>query len=176
MLSSLHLVHFSVMSDSLWPHGLQHTRIPCPSPTHGAYLNSCPSSWWCHPTIPLSSCLQSFPASGSFPVSQLFTSDGQSIEASASVSVFPVNIQGWFPLRVTGLISLQSKGLSRIFSNTTIKSINSSTVLYSSDIFAIFPTIPLERTPQTIERMSKYRTKPEDTTPIALSLIWTISI
>ena len=120
-LSSLHLVHFLVMSNSLWPHGLQHARIPCPSPTPGVYSNSCPSSWWCHPTIPFSSCLQSFPAPGSFPMSQLFTSDGQSIEASASASVLPVNIQGWFPLGLTGLISLQSKGLSRIFSNTTVQ-------------------------------------------------------
>ena len=103
-------------SNSLWPHGLQHTRLPCPSPTPGACSDSCPSSGWCHPTIsssviPFSSCLQSFPASGSFPISQFFTSGGQSIGASASESVFPVNIQDWFPLGFTGLISLQSKGL-----------------------------------------------------------------
>ena len=115
----------SVMSDCLWPHGLQHARLPCPSPTPGAYSNSCPSSWCCHPTIsssvvPFSSCLQPFPASGSFPVSLFFTSGGQSIGASASASVLPMNIQGWFPLGCTGWISLLSKGLSRVFSNTTV--------------------------------------------------------
>ena len=104
----------SVVSDSLWPHGLQHARLSCPSPTLRAYSNSCPSNWWCHPTIsssvlPFSSCLQSFPALGSFPVSQFFTSGGQSIRASASASVLPMNIQDWFPLGLTGLISLQSK-------------------------------------------------------------------
>ena len=104
------------MSDSLRPQGLQHARRPCPSPTPGAHPNSCPSSWWCHPTIsssviPFSSCLQSFPASGSFPVSQFFASGGQSFGVSASASVFPMNIQDWFPLGWTGWISLQSKGL-----------------------------------------------------------------
>ena len=116
----------SVMSDSLWPHGLQHTRLLCPSPTPGAYSNSCPLSWWCHPAIssfvvPFSSCLQSFPASGSFPMSQLFASGGQSTGVSASASVPPVNLQDWFPLGWTGWISLQSKGLSRVFSNTTVQ-------------------------------------------------------
>ena len=115
----------SVISDSLWPHGLQHTRPPCPSPTPGACSNSSPLNWWCHPTIsssviPFSSRLQSFPASGSFPESQFFTSGGQSIGASASALVLPVNIQGWFPLGSCGLI-LQSKGLSRVFSNTTVQ-------------------------------------------------------
>ena len=100
-------------------------QLPCPSPTPGAYSNSCPSSWWCHPTIsssvyPFSSCLKSFPASGSFPVSQFFTSRGQGIGASISASVLPLNIQGWFPLGWTGLISWQSKGLSRVFSSTTV--------------------------------------------------------
>ena len=114
----------SVMSDSLRPYGLQHTRLPCPSPTPGAYSNSCPSSQWCHPTIsssvvPFSSCLQSFQASGSFPVSWLFPSGGQSTEVSASASVLPMNIQDWFPLEMTGLILL-SKGLSRVFSSTVI--------------------------------------------------------
>ena len=104
----------------------QHTRLPCPSPTPGAYSNSCPLIQWCHPTIassvvPFSSCLQSFPASGSFPVSQFFISGGQSIVASASASVLPMNIQDWFPLRLTGWISLQSKGLSRVFSNTIVQ-------------------------------------------------------
>ena len=116
----------SVMSDSFQPHGLQHARFPCPSPTPGACSNSCPSSWWCHPTIspsgvPFSSCLQSFPASGSFPISQFFTSGVKSIGASASASVLPINIQDWFPLGWTGWISLQSKGLSRVFSNTTVQ-------------------------------------------------------
>ena len=117
---------FSRSVDSLRPHGLQHTRLPCSSPTPKACSNSCPSTWWCHPTIsssviPFSSCLQSFPASGSFPVSQLFISGGQSTGASASASVLPMNIQGWFPLELTGLISLRSKGLLRVFSNTTVQ-------------------------------------------------------
>ena len=116
----------SIMSDSLWPRGLQHTSLPCPSPAPGTCSISCSSSWWCHPTIsssviPFSSCLQSFPASGAFPMSQFFTSGGQSIEISASASVFPMNIQGWFSLGLTGLISLQSKRLSRVFSNTTVQ-------------------------------------------------------
>ena len=120
----------SGMSDSLRPHGLQHARPSCPLSTPGACSNSCPLSPWCHPTIsslvvPFSSCLQSFPASGSFPKSQIFTSGGQSIGASASASVLPMNIQNWFPLGWTGWISLLSKGLSRVFSNTTVKSINS---------------------------------------------------
>ena len=109
----------SVVSSSLWPHGLQHARLPCPSPAFGAYSNSCPQSWWCHPTIsfsavPFSSWLQFFPSSGSFPKSQFFASGGQSIGVSASVSVFPKNIQEWFPLGWTGWISLQSKGLSSL--------------------------------------------------------------
>ena len=116
----------SVMSDSLRPHEPQHARLPCPSPTPRAYSNSCPSSRWCHPTIsssvvPFSSCIQSFPASGSFPMSQFFTSCGQSIGVSASALVLPMNIQDWFPLEWTGWISLQSKGLSRVFSNTTVQ-------------------------------------------------------
>ena len=119
----------SVQSQScttLWPHGLKHTRLPCPSPTPRAYSNSCPLSWWSCATIsssvvPFSSCLQSFSASGSFPVSQFFTSDSQSIGVSASASVLPMNVQGWFPLGLTGWISLQSKGLSSIFSNTTVQ-------------------------------------------------------
>ena len=105
----------SVMSNSLWPHGLQHARLPCPPPTPRACSNSCPLSWWCHPTIassvvPFSSHLQSFPASGSFLVCWFFESRGQNIGVSASASVLPVNIQDWFPLRWTGLISVQSKG------------------------------------------------------------------
>ena len=114
----------SAMPNSLWPHGLQHARLPCPSATPGAYSNSCPSSQWCHPTIspsviPFSSYLQSSPASWSFPMSRPFPSGGQSIGASASA--LPMNIQDWFPLGLTGWISLQSKGLSRVFSNTTVQ-------------------------------------------------------
>ena len=114
----------SVLYDSLRPHGLQHARPPCPSPTPGAYSNSCPLSWWRHPAIsssviPFSSCPQSFPASGSFPMNQLFVSGGQSIGVSASASVLPMNAQDWSPLVWTGWISLQSKGLSRVFSNIT---------------------------------------------------------
>ena len=116
----------SFVPNSLWPHGLQHARPPCPSPTLGVYSNSCPLSWWCHPTIsssviPFSSHLQSFPASGSFPISQFFQSGGQSIGVSASASVLPTNIQDWFPLEWTSWISLQSKGLSRVFFNTTVQ-------------------------------------------------------
>ena len=114
------------MSDSLRPHILQNTRPPCSSPTPGAYSNSCPLSQWCHPTIscsviPFFSRLQSFPASGSFPLSQFFTSGGQSIWVSASASVLPLNIQDLFPLGWTGWISLQSKGPLRVFSNTTVQ-------------------------------------------------------
>ena len=116
----------SVVSNSLWPHALQHARLSCPSLTPGAYSNSCPLSGWCHPTIsssviPFSSCLQSFPASGSFQMSQFFTSGGQSIGVSASASVLPMYIQDWFPLGLTGWISLQSKRFSRVFSNTTVQ-------------------------------------------------------
>ena len=116
----------SVMSDSLWPRGLQHARLPCPSPTPRSYSNSCPLSQGCHPAIsssvvPFSSHLQSFPAPGSFQISQFFTSSGQSIGISASASVLPVNMQDWFPLGWTSWLSLQSKGLSRVFSNTTVQ-------------------------------------------------------
>ena len=111
---------------TLWPHGLQHIRLPCPSPTPRACSNSCPSSWWCQPTIsssviPFSSLLQLFPASESFPMSQFFASRDQSIGASASASVLLINIRDWFPLGLTSLISLQSKELSRVFSNTTVQ-------------------------------------------------------
>ena len=112
------------MSDSLWPYGLQHTRLPCPSLSPGLFANSCPLSRWCHPTVSSSAilffCLQSFPASGSFTMSQLFASGSQSIGASASASVLPVNIQDWFPLGVIGFISLESKGLSRVFCGTAV--------------------------------------------------------
>ena len=137
MLSFLILCHFSceqglllllfscsVMSDYLWPHGLQHARLPCPSPSPRACSNSCPLSQWFPPTIsssvvPFSSCVQSFPASGSFLMSWFFASCGQSTRVSASV--LPMNIQDWFPLGLTGWIFLQSKGLSRVFSNTTVQ-------------------------------------------------------
>ena len=117
----IHFSSVSVVSDSLRPHGLQRARPPCPPPTTGAYSNSCPLSLWCHPTIsssviPFSSCLQSFPASGSFQMSQLFWSAGQSTGVSASV-----NIQDWFLFGGIGWISLQSKGLSSVFSNTTVQ-------------------------------------------------------
>ena len=121
------LFSHSSMSDSLWSHGLQRARFPCPSPTPGACSNLRPTSWWCHPTILSSvvpfSCLQFFLASGCFPRSQFFGSGGQSFgaSASASASVFLMTIQDWFPFGLTGLISLQSKGLSRVFSNATVQ-------------------------------------------------------
>ena len=116
----------SVVSNPLWLHGLQHSRLPCQSPNPGACSNSCPLGQWSHSTIsssviPFSSCLQSFPASGFFSVSQFFISGSQSIGVSASASVLPMNIQDWYPLRWTGWISLQSKGLSRVFSSTTVR-------------------------------------------------------
>ena len=122
-------VQFSSVAQScltLQPHGLQHARPPCPSPTPGVYPNSCTLSRWCHPTIsssvvPFSSSLQSFPASGPFPRTQFFASSGQSIRVSASTSVLPMNIQDWPALGWTGWISLQSKGLSKVFSNTTVQ-------------------------------------------------------
>ena len=125
IISSVQFSH-SVVSDSLWPHEPQHARPPCPSPTPRVHLNPCPSSRWCHPTIsssivPFLSCPQSFPASGSFQMSQFFTSDGQSTGVSASTSILPMNTQDWSPLEWTGWISLQSKRLSRVFSNTTVQ-------------------------------------------------------
>ena len=132
------------MPRSLWPQGLQHTRLHYPSPTPQTFSNSCSSSKWWHPiisssVIPFSSCLQSFPASESFPMSQFFASGGQRIGVSAWASVFPMNIQDWLPLGCTGLISLQSKELSRVFSNTTFKSINPSALsfLYSPTLTSI---------------------------------------
>ena len=134
----------SVMSDSLRPHGLQHIRLPCPSPNPSACSNSCPSSWWCHATIsssvvPFSSHLQSFPASGSFLMSQFFALGGQSIGVSASTSVLPMNIQDWFPLGLTGWISSQSKGLSKVSPTPQFKSITSSALsfLYSPTLTSI---------------------------------------
>jgi len=116
----------SAVTNSLQSHGLQHAKLPSPTPIPGAYLKSCPSRWWCHPTIsstaiPFSSCLQYFPASGSFPMSQFFPKGGQTIGVSASASVLPVSIPEWFPLGLTGFISLQFKGLSRVFTNATVQ-------------------------------------------------------
>ena len=124
----------SVVSDSLQPHGLQHARPPCPTPIPGVYSNSCPLSQWCHPiisssVIPFSSCLQCLPSSGSLQMSQLFASGGQSIGVLASTSVFPMNVQDWFPLGLTGWISLLSKGLWRVFSRTTVRESISSLIL-----------------------------------------------
>ena len=125
---SVNSVQFSrsVVSNSLWPYESQHTRPPCPSPAPRVYPDSCPWSQWCHPSIsfcvvPFSSHLQSFPSLGSFQMGQFFASSSQSIGASASASVFPMNIQDWFPLGLTSWISLLSKGLSRVFSNTTVQ-------------------------------------------------------
>ena len=128
LITSISSVQFSrsVVSYSLWTHESQHTRPPCPLPAPGVYSNPRPSSWWCHPTIsssviPFSSCPQSLPASGLFPMSQLFSWGGQSTGGSASASVLPMDAQDWSPLGWTGWISLQSKGLSRVFSNTTVQ-------------------------------------------------------
>ena len=140
----------SVMSDSLRPHESQNARPHCSSPTPRVYSNSCPSRWWCHPAIsssvvPFSSCLQHFPASGSFPMSQLFTSGGQSIRVSASASVLPMNTQNWSPLGWTGWISLQSKGLSRVFSNTTVQKHQFFGTQLSSQSNSHIHTGPLEK-------------------------------
>ena len=131
----------SVMSDSLRPHGLQHARPPCPSPAPGVYPNSCPSSWWCHPAIS-SSVL---PASQSFPMSQLFAWDGQSIGVSALASVLPKNTQDWSLLEWTGWISLQSKGLSRVFTNTTVQKHQFFGTQLSSQSNSHIHTCPLEK-------------------------------
>ena len=141
----------SVVSDSLWPHGLQHAWLPCPSPTPTAYSNSCPSCGWCHPTISssvgsFSSPFQSFPASESFPVSQFFTSVGQSIAVSASASVLPMNIQDWFPLGWTGWISLQSKGLWRNLQHHSSK----ASILWRPAFFIVQHSHPYMTTGKTI--------------------------
>ena len=140
----------SVMSDSLRSHELQHARPPCPSPTPEVYPNLCPSSRWCHlaissSVIPFSSCPQSLPASGSFPVSQLFTWGGQSIGVSALASVLPMKTQDWSPLGWTGRISLQSKGLSRVFSNTTVQKHQFFGAQLSSQSYSHIHTWPLEK-------------------------------
>ena len=145
-------VHFSrsVMSDSLRPHESQHARPPCPSPIPGVYSNSCPSSRWCHPAIsssviPCSSCPQSLPASGSFPMSQLFAWGGQSTGVSASASVLPVNTEDWSALGWTDWISLQSKGLSRVFSNTIVQKHQISGTQLSSQSNSHIHTWPLDK-------------------------------
>ena len=142
----------SFVSNSLWPHELQHTRPPCPSPNPGVYSNSCPLSWWCHPAIsspviPFSSCPQSLPASGSFPTSQLFAWGGQSTGASASASVLQMNTQDWSPLGWTGWISLQSKGLSRVFSNTTVQK---ASIVRHSAFFTVQLSHPYMTTGKTM--------------------------
>ena len=140
----------SVMSDSLGPHELQHARPPCPSPTPGVHPNPCPSSRGCHlvilsSVVPFFSCHQSLPASESFPMSKLFTWGGQSIGVSASASVLPMTIQDWFPLGWTGWISLQSKGLSRVFSNTTVQKHQFFGAQLSSQSNSHIHTRPLEK-------------------------------
>ena len=140
----------SVVSNSLWPHESQHPRPPCPSPTPRVYSNSCPSSRWCHSAIsssvvPFSSCPQSLPASGSFPMSQLFVWGGQSIGVSVSESVLPMNTQDWSPLGWIGWISLQSKGLSRVFSNTTVQKHQFFGAQLSSQSNSHIHTWPLEK-------------------------------
>ena len=148
------------MSDSLQPHEPQHARPPCPSPTPGVYPNSCPLSRWCHPTISSSvvpfSCRQSFPASGYFQMSQLFASGGQSIGVSASTSVPPMNTQGWCPLGWAGWISLQSKGLSRVFSNTTVQKHQFCAQLSSQSNFHIY-TWPLQILLRALKLIVNYK-------------------
>ena len=139
----------SVVSDSLRPHEPQHARPPCPSQTPRVYPDPCPSSWWCHPAIsfsigPFSSCPQSLPASGSFPMSQLFTWGGQSTGVSASASVLPMNTQNWSPLGWTGWISLQSKALSRVFSSTIVQKHQFFSTQLSSQSNSHIRTWPLE--------------------------------
>ena len=148
--SSVQFSH-SVVSDFLWPHESQHARPPCPSPTPGVHSNSCPLSQWCHPiisssVIPFSSCLQSFPASGSFPISQFFLSVGQSIGASASESVLPMNMQDWFPLGLTGWISLQSKGLASLLQHHSSK----ASILQHSTFFMVQLSHPYMTTGKSI--------------------------
>ena len=148
--SSVQFISVAQSSPTLWPHESQHTRPPCPSPTPGVYSNSCPSSRWCHPAIsssviPFSSCPQFLPASESFPMNQLFTWGGQSIGVSALASVLPMNTQNWSPLEWTGWISLQSKGLSRVFSNTTLQKHQFFCAKLFSQSNSHFHTWPLEK-------------------------------
>ena len=148
----LFLVQSLSVSDSLQSHGLQHARLPCPLSSPRPCSNPCPLSLWCHPTIsssvtPFSSCLQSFPTSGSFPMSQFFTLGGQNIGVSASASVLPMNSQDWFPLGWTSWISQQSKGLSRVFSNTTVQK---TSILQCSAFFIVQLLHPYMTTGETI--------------------------
>ena len=161
---SLSSVQFScsVVSDSLQPHGPQHGRPPCPSPTPWVYSNSYPLNQWCHPTIsssvvPFYSHLQSFPASGSFQMSQFFTSGTQSIEVSASASVLPMNSQDWFPLGLTGWISLQSKGLSRVLSKDTVQIDAKASILLHSAFFIVQLSHPYMTTGKTIALTRRLR-------------------
>ena len=149
LINSVQFSH-SVVSDSMRPHEPQHARPPCPSPNPEVHRNPCPLSQWCYPTIsssviPFSSCLQSFPASGSFQMSQLFASSGQSIGVSASTSVLPMNTQDWSPSEWTDWISLQSKGLSRVFSNTTVQKHPFFSAQLSSQSNSHIHTWPLEK-------------------------------
>ena len=169
---NIHTVQFShsVVSDSLRLHGLQHARPPCPSPIPRVYSNSCPLSQWCHPTVsssvvPFSPCLQSFPASGFFQMNQFFTSGGQNIGVSASTSVLPMSIQDGFPLGWTGWIPLQSKGLSRVFSNTTVQkhqvyglSLGKFIILLTDDKYFVTSMRPISRIEQILWK-AKWRHK-----------------
>ena len=168
----LPLLTHSVVSSSLWPPQLQHARPPCLSPSPGICSNLCPLSQWCHPTIsssvvPVSSCLQSFPASGSSPMSQFLASGGQSTGASASSSVLPMNIQDWFPLEMTGLISLLSKGLSRVFSSTTVQKHQSAISIHTSTLFWHSPPPP----PPTIPTLGHHSLLCYHRFPLALYFI-----
>ena len=166
-----------VASDSLRPHGLQHGRLPCPSPTPRACSDSCPLSRWCHPTIsssvvPFYSCLTSFPASGSFPVSWLFPSGGKSIGVSALTSVLPMNNQGWFPLRLTDLISWQSMRFSRVFSNIGVwkdqflqhQSCFSSSILWK--LQSCFISMLIFRVCDSQKQSVQYQDIPESSNPL----------
>ena len=160
-ISSVQLSSVAQSCPTLQPHGLQHTRLPCLSLTSRVCSNSCPLSQWCHPTIsssviPFSSYLQSFPASGSFPMSCLFASGGQSIGASASASVPPMNIQDWFPLGLTGWISLQSKGLTRVFSNTAVQKhqfFSAQLSLWSNSYFHTNKNVPIAITCSVLHKL-----------------------
>jgi len=157
------LLSHSVVFNSLRPHGLQYARFPYPSPSPRACSNSCPLSQWCHPTIsssviPFSSWLQSYPASGSFVMSQLFASGGQSIGASASASVLPMNMQDWFPIGLTGLISLQSKGLSSLLQHHSPK----ASILQHSAFFIVQHSPPYMTTGKTLRALLNFRVLPVD--------------
>ena len=152
----------SVVSNSLQPHRLQYTRPPCLSSTSGACSNSCPLSWWCHPTIsssvvPFSSRFRSFPASGSFQMSQFFASGGQSNGVSSSASVLPMNIQDWFPLGWTGLISLQTKGFPRVLSNTTVQKHQNSSIRKVLNFWKLL---------ETMENQGIYSLRPKELTQL----------